>query len=363
MQAWRRKTAAELHVTREARATKGALGFDVARYMKLEKVKAMPTFHERERHLAFWVEKLGATRQRTDIDKNDIEDVYLRLTTEPRSATDPRPYAVSTANNMLRALSNVWRRLDPNGSSNPVREVEELDEPKGDPQGRAIPYQTFVAILAAMEDRGRAEKKGDTRPEVSKTKIRLRCMGYSQICEGQLMRVEPEHLNLEAGTLWLTERFKGSGADPVLTPLTRPAIEAFRDFDRHNLYGPFSGSSVWKSFNTAAERAGFPPVRVHDLRHTFAAALGEASKDDRAAQFALQHGNIETTARYTQSSVDPRVRDAFTKLDAYMETVGLPIGTTDAEPSGTLLDFSAPKKSRPSSRSRQKKGRNVKTSP
>jgi integrase len=181
-----------------------------------------------------------------------------------------------------------------------------------------------MAMLAAIPDRGRADK-GAKLPTFSRTKIRLRCFAYSQLTAGQMMRLAPEDIDLEAKAIRLPRRFKGRGSEARWVPLVAPAVEAFRDFIAHGLFGRFSTSSAWKSFNRAAAQVGLGPLRVYDLRHSFASALVAASKDDGAAQMALQHGSPETTRRYTEAAVDPRIKEAMSKLD---ETLGEHIGAT-----------------------------------
>ena len=53
-----------------------------------------------------------------------------------------------------------------------------------------------------------------------------------------------------------------------------------------------------RSIRTAFARAGLAGTRFHDLRHTFASWLLEASGDLKLVQQALGHSQIETTMRY-----------------------------------------------------------------
>ncbi len=46
------------------------------------------------------------------------------------------------------------------------------------------------------------------------------------------------------------------------------------------------------------KRAGKPPLRFHDLRHTFASALAKSSRDLNVVRRALGHADIQTTMRY-----------------------------------------------------------------
>lgn len=315
MQAWRRDTRDKLRYTRKIRSRAGLFRADVRRYLALEAVKRMPTVKERTYHLRLWTAVFSDLP--TDaITANQIESQKIRWATEPRSAKDDRPLSAVAVNHRLKALSNLFARLYPDWP-NPVRKVPEETEARPAGKGRAIPYSVIQRILAALPDRGRADR-GAHVPTFSRTKIRLRCLAYCQITAGQMMRLTPEDLDLSAGAIRLPRRYKGRGADARWVPLVTLAVAAFTDFMTHNLFGRFSTSSTWKSFNRAAAQVGLGPLRVYDLRHSFASALVAASKDDGAAQMALQHGSPETTRRYTESAVDPRIRDAMTKLNAVL---------------------------------------------
>jgi integrase len=58
--------------------------------------------------------------------------------------------------------------------------------------------------------------------------------------------------------------------------------------------------SIRRSFKTAARAAGVPDARIHDLRHTFASWLLEATGDLRLVGDALHHRQVTTTARYAR---------------------------------------------------------------
>jgi integrase len=350
MQEWRKDTIAQLRVTRKARATQGAFSLDAEKYLGLEAVTAMPVFKtgERTRHIQFWVEHFG-DRQRSEITKNEIENIYRRLTTTPRRAPqfkdprrnsgrkpNPRPISIHTANKILRALSNLYSMLDPRSTPNPVREVEELKPPvvladldaNEDfiSNGRSIPYDQIEKILAAMPDVGERLKgapKGKARANFSATKIRLRCMAYCQITEDALMRLEKgKHISFKARCVALAGRGKGKGAPPIWTPVTTKALAAFRDFDEHNLYGEFAASAVLRVWKRAAARVGLSRprgYRVYDLRHSVATALKRVSHDGEAIDYLMQHKIQGTTIHYTSDSVPDRVREVVARLDAYQQ--------------------------------------------
>jgi integrase len=69
-----------------------------------------------------------------------------------------------------------------------------------------------------------------------------------------------------------------------------------------------------KGFKKAVQLAGIPPIRFHDLRHTFATHLVRAGVDIVSVQHLLGHSKITMTARYAHSLADAKMA-AVSKLD------------------------------------------------
>lgn len=320
MQAWRADEKAQLRLTRKARATSGTFEFDAKRY--LAAITAMPSLAERTADIARWVAIFG-TRRRDTITAADIRGVRDRWMTEPRGYTvsatgqiaPQPPYAASTINHRLRALSNLWTVLDGRRAQNPVRDVPEVPEP--DPLPRAIPYPVIEQILAAMPDRGRPTK-GRKNVTVSLAKLRLRVIAYTGLTYSQLGRLTAEDVDLVIGSMLVRRRRKGKGAKSRLQPLLPEAIEAFRQLDAANGWGAFSGASVRKSFVLAVgklKKAGVPlnGVRVYDLRHTFAGLVFRATRSREAVKDLLQHESLRTTERYVLSAVSDVLHEQMAK--------------------------------------------------
>jgi len=105
---------------------------------------------------------------------------------------------------------------------------------------------------------------------------------------------------------WLLE--KGFGRPTPGTPV----------FDRA------SESWVPNTFNTAFSRmlrdAGVPPMRLHDLRHTFASMALDAGVDLKTVSSALGHSTISTTADIYVHVTDSLMRDAADRIDGAITT-------------------------------------------
>lgn len=294
---------------------------DAERY--LEAVQAMPTYTERRRHIQAWAAIFGE-RPRSTVTSADIRTQRDHwLTVGPKCVQErqpdqtirwvekPLPLSASAVNHRLRALENLYTVLDGRHTYNPVREVPDADPPDVAP--RAIPYPLIAAILAAMPDRSRPVK-GQAREADSKTKARLAVIAYVGLSHAQLMRVQPEDLDLRARTLFLRPRRKGRKgrqARGATIPLGLPGVNAFRQFVALACFGPFSPSAMRKSFKRACAALELPAsLTPYQLRHSFGTLAYAASGDVHATGILLGHRDARTTARYTLGAVDPRLAAA-----------------------------------------------------
>jgi integrase len=231
---------------------------------------------------------------------------------------------------LRRELGALYRALNGKAGANPVRDVPQIavryDEP------RDIPYQVIETILSALPDQGRP-KKGDKRPTVSLTKIRLTIMAYSGFTPAILMRIQARDLHLTEGTVYARPRRKGAGSPGQMQPLTPQALAGFRQLIALGGLGRFSTGSVSASWNRAIGKARQQwedlhpdqpwPVpddcRPYDLRHSYATAVLRASGSERAVSALLMHTQAQTTRRYTQGMVREESLAAVAALTASLQ--------------------------------------------
>lgn len=320
MQEWQKDERAKM---RSALPTvkAGTFAADAARYLELAAVKAMPTYGTRKQHIDEWVALFG-TRRRRSITALEIEEQreHLRAT-----------YAASSVNHRLRALSNLWTKLDGRQAPNPVREVAECEEP--DVEARGLPYDVIEAILAAIPDTWIGKQKDGTKtagkPRPSKTKARLRVIAYTGLSHKQLKGLGPTDVTIappdadgqQTGTLRLVARHKGrrmrrAGDRPLprLLPLLPQAVAAFQEFDRLQCWGNFSNSSMRKAFINACATLGLTNLRPYDFRHSLLTAIYAETRDLRVTGLFGGHREEKTTKRYTVAAVAPHVQAAVTVL-------------------------------------------------
>lgn len=330
---WQQDTVAELRLQIRDRPTGGTFAADCDKYLSIPSVRAMPTYVERKQHIEEWVDVFGPRRRRT-IRSFDIEQQCARLAEDG--------YAASSINKRLRALSNVWTKLDGRRAPNPVREVTEFEEP--DPEARALPYELIEAIIDAMPETAVGVKKDGTRTtgknvaRENKTKARLRVMAYTGLSQKQLGLLQASDVDLEAGTMRLVARRKGrklqrasDRALPQLVPLVPQAIDAFRTFAALNCWGPFSNSTMHRGFQSVCRQLGLTGLKPYDLRHSAATAVYRATRDLRATGALLGHRSERTTLRYTMAAVAPHISEAIEKFGAALPRKAGPAVDPDAK--------------------------------
>ena len=249
-------------------------------------------------------------------------------------------HAINSCNKRLSALRVLYHTLDAaiDGTipPSPADGVTYLKEPK--PEPRAIPVEIVRLILDSLPDLGRAER-GQDRPTVSHTKLRLRVFAWTGAAPATIERLTPRHVDLARGRIYLTPRRKGAGTAGSWQPLLPEAVEALRDWLDAGLLGTKgSASSMGKTWRVGiklatekarrqAEETGdrswlealedLPPTsRPYDLRHSFGDELYRRTGDIRAVGEALQHASLDTTKRYTASAVTDRLASAIAKMSA-----------------------------------------------
>jgi integrase len=212
-------------------------------------------------------------------------------------------------------------------------------------KARGLPMPILTRILANLPDRGRPVK-GQKRPMISDTKIRLRVMAWTGLSHISLERLDRTRVNFRDHKIFYPDREKGEGAEGVWADLLPPAYEALRDYDRAGLWGrEFSRSSMHGSYRRAVKNTRKQLVKAidtadeaaredakamleqfdlvvpanpypYDTRHSFASDVYIQTGDLKAVKELLQHASLTTTERYTKGAVPARIAQAIDKVRA-----------------------------------------------
>ena len=92
-------------------------------------------------------------------------------------------------------------------------------------------------------------------------------------------------------------------------------------------------SKQWDIFRKAA---GFPHLRIHDLRHQFASMLINQGVSLITVKELLGHAQVATTERYSHLSIDS-MADASCRVSEILNGA-MPVTTTEPEPETVCSD-------------------------
>lgn len=250
---------ARLELLGQQRATRptaaGTLADDVVQYLR-----TIPDATKRRaqaRLCAHWVARYGQCHRQA------LTPLVIR---QQLAAWRQAGAAASTCNHRLSALRAVWRAVaDPDDPDYPGQ-VRKLPAPA--PEPRALSYDIIERILAALPDRGRAQK-GQTRSAVSLTKLRLTLMAYTGLPPAQIARIDPRtDIDWTGPALRVRPRRKGRGRPEQWIRLIPQAVTALRGLvDAGALPGAYSNDSVTESWRRACrvviaeqQAAAEPPI-------------------------------------------------------------------------------------------------------
>ena len=136
---------------------------------------------------------------------------------------------------------------------------------------------------------------------------------YTGMREGELLALTPADIDLEKQTIRINKSFQRlQGKEIITTPKTpksnrvvtipRLLCDCLRDYmakcyqlrPEDRLF-PYGKTYLYKEMLRGSELAGVKKIRVHDLRHSHAAALIEMNVAPKLLQDRLGHERIQTT--------------------------------------------------------------------
>ena len=277
-------------------AAQGVTMKDLAdRYLREHaEVKKKPTSVKTDQLMlrAYVLPKLGRLK---------IADVSRRDVTALHHSLRAKPY---TANRVLALLSKMlnlaekWElRVD---GSNPCRHVERFKEAKRE---RFLSPAEQAQLADALEE---AERAGTASPHAIAA---IRLLIFTGCRLREILRLRWENVDSEKGRLHLPD--SKTGAKTVY--LAAPAREVLAGLPRTKgnpwvIEGWRRGSHLtdlkgpWKR---VCESAGLENLRIHDLRHSFAAVGAGLGLSLPMIGKLLGHSQPSTTARYAHLAGDP----------------------------------------------------------
>ncbi|MFH1742540.1 MAG: site-specific integrase [bacterium] len=269
------------------------------------------------------------------IARGDVIRFKMRRASEFRK-DGQKKVAPSTVNRALAALSKIFNYAIQCGliKENPCKGVERFKEKRG----RVVylePHEC-TALIEAMAPHARPViiallNTGARRNEILSLDWKQVDMKRRQIVldESKTADEEPEYLPIN-DTLYRT--FQEIGPKKSGPVFVNREGRQFRD-----IRTPFFTALKKTGIAEARRRAGKPPLRIHDLRHTTASLLSMEGQPLQDIQKLLRHRNITTTMRYAHLSPDHMQKVART-LDSILSS------DTKSDTGSAVLAFPVPKK-------------------
>ena len=242
-------------------------------------MQGLTSWKSRQSELRAWAALFGQKR-RTQITEETVRTAVTTWRTKGRNVgTDDapkwKPYAVRTCEHRVAALRHLYHVLDGNDFPTPCDAITfELPQPKP----VYVPTATILTVLDRLTD--------------VKTKARLMVLAATGVRPAELMRAQPEDVDLVHGIWWIRPAKGGERPPLYLNPDMRAAIEAFRDA---GAWGPYDTSTHAKLLYAA----GWPrTVRPYAVRGTFGMELSKRGADLADIQQLMGHRDQKTTRAY-----------------------------------------------------------------
>lgn len=194
---------------------------------------------------------------------------------------------------MTFAVSRQFR------ADNPVRGVKRYADKKGETFLSSTELGRVGGALAALEAEG-----------VNPSAVAIiRLLAFTGARKSEIAALRWSEVDLERGYLRLGDSKTGAKVIPIGAP-AREVLASVAAIEGSSFVFPAaSGTShfqgVEKVWRKARAAAGFPNLRMHDLRHSFA-SVGLARGDALPVIGAiLGHADVKTTSRYAHLADDP----------------------------------------------------------
>ncbi|PZU20633.1 MAG: integrase [Shinella sp.] len=230
----------------------------------------------------------------TDLTRADVSQIHNKLAATPYQA-----------NRLLAVLRKFFNWCEAQGfrpdHSNPALHVELFRERKRERFLSPAEIAHLGSILA--DDEG---EEGGHSPFVIAA-LRLLILTGARLNE--VLTMKWEWVDFDNACIRLPD--SKTGAKTIY--LSAPAMQVLATIPRfdgnpHVICGQRAGSrlvNLQKPWNLIRQKAGFPDVRIHDLRHSFASIAVANGMSLPMIGKLLGHSQPQTTARYAHLADDP----------------------------------------------------------
>ncbi len=265
------------------------------------------------------------------------------------SATGVAPRTVNKARQLICAIFNYGMRPGTTGlTDNPATWADRRREPAPVP----LPYfsvEQVESLARVMESGGHRDPtaQGVGQGELAARAAEdaqdaelVRVAAYSGLRRGELMTLRWRDVRLLDHKLIVSRTLSADveAASPKggrfrEVPLPDQAAAALDRLSRRPAYvGPdeyvfcnrfgrrLDPSALRRRYERARDAAELPPLRFHDLRHTYGSLLVAGGIDLVSVKSAMGHANMSTTERYLHARPATELAERFTR--ALLGTIG-----------------------------------------
>jgi integrase len=272
-----------------------------------------------ERH----IKPLLGRKRVADVARADIER-FLRDVAEGRTKADvkTRPHGRAiidggrgTATRTVGLLGGIFSFAVARGlrTDNPVRGVKRFPDRKNE---RFLSPAELAELGEALASMG-SEGANPTAIAV------IRLLAFTGARKSEITNLKWAEIDFHRACLRLGDSKSGQKVIPLGAPAVQILSVSERNGDSLFVFPAFSGlrpfQGVEKVWRKVRSRAGFPELRLHDLRHSYA-SMGLAAGDALPVIGALLgHSDVKTTARYAHLADDP-VKAAADRISSSIAT-------------------------------------------
>lgn len=238
---------------------------------------------------------------RPELGKMRVKDVDTRAISRLHRKLGKTPYQ---ANRVLAVLSKMFTLSEKWGvraiGTNPCLDVERFTEK---PRERYLTSDESQRLARALN---RFENEEDTLPSITAA-IRLLLLTGARLQE--ILELKWEYVDFENQCLHLPDSKTGQKTLQLNAPATKILSKIERsDKSPWVIAGRKKGGhlvNLMKPWRKIRSEAGIPDVRLHDLRHSFAATAAGMGHSLPMIGALLGHSQAQTTARYAHLANAP----------------------------------------------------------
>lgn len=295
---WRERKRAELkYGTIRIAPASTSFTADARAYLAL--CTGMPSRKDRTLHINDWSKEFG-NQPRQTITATEIRAVLERWRVK-------KHLSAGSLNRRRTAIMAMFTALDGKAAPNIVKDVPRYSEHASE-QPRAHDMLTIAKVIRRV-------------PPNTNSRGWLQLLHWSGWPSKLAMQVREPDIDWQGHRVKLAARGKGKGMGASWVPVLPRVISALRHLKRRRAFREFSGGGLRKVWLRAlalenAHRAEkelppLPPIRVYDIRHSFATWAARHIKDDRALSELLRTNSIR---RYTEGAAADRLAIAVDDL-------------------------------------------------